>query len=98
MSVPNSLQECETYTFEICATWTLQESRINAAWDNGAEATMNVEWFDNNVVVIARQDTAGSFVGLAARYVGKPTGNHMEGNVTRNRNGAAWCRTWKADW
>ncbi|TFH48350.1 MAG: hypothetical protein E4G89_06430 [Methanothrix sp.] len=97
-SVPNSLQECETSTSEICGTWTVQGSQINAVWDNGAEATLDVEQFDNNAVVITRQDTAGSSAGLTARYVGIPTGNHVEGSVTWNWNGATWSGTWTADW
>jgi len=98
ISVPNSLQECETYTSEICGTWTMQESQIKAVWNNGAEATLNVEQFDNNAVVITRQDITGSSAGLTARYEGIPTGNHVEGSVTWNWNGATWSGTWKADW
>jgi hypothetical protein len=98
ISVPNSLQECETYTSEICGTWTVQGSQINAVWDNGAEATLNVEQFDKNTVVITRQDIAGSSAGLTARYEGVLTGNHVEGSVTWNWNGATWSGTWTADW
>ena len=98
ISVPNSLQECETYTSEICGTWTVQGSQINAVWDNGAEATLNVEQFDNNAVVITRQDIAGSSAGLTARYEGVLTGNHVDGSVTWNWNGATWSGTWIADW
>jgi hypothetical protein len=97
-SVPNSLQECETSTSEICGTWTVQGRQINAVWDNGAEATLNVEQFDNNAIVITRQDTAGTSAGLTARYVGIPTGNHVKGSVTWNWNGNTWSGTWKADW
>ena len=98
VSIPNSLQECETSTSEICGTWTVQGSQINAVWDNGAEATLNVEQFDNNAVVITRQDTAGTSAGLTARYVGIPTGNHVKGSVTWNWNGNTWSGTWKAHW
>ena len=98
ISIPNSLQECETSTSEICGTWTVQGSQINAVWDNGAEATLNVEQFDNNAVVITRQDTVGTSTGLTARYVGIPTGNHVGGSVTWNWNGATWSGTWKAHW
>jgi hypothetical protein len=97
-TVPYSLQECETYTSEICGTWTLQGSHINAVWNNGAKATLNVEQFDNNGVVITHQDTVGTSAGLTARYEGRPIGNHVEGSVTWNWNGTTWSGTWKADW
>ena len=97
-SIPQSLNECETYTSEICGTWTLQGSHINAVWNNGAKATLNVEQFDNNGVVITRQDTVGSSAGLTAQYEGRLIGNHVEGSVTWNWNGATWSGTWKADW
>jgi hypothetical protein len=97
-SVPQSMQECETYASEICGTWTLEGSHINAAWNNGATATLNVEQFDNTAVVFIRQDTKGSSAGLTARYVGKRTGNHMEGSVSWNWNGSTWSGTWKANW
>ena len=54
-TIPSSTQECETYTSEICGTWTLEGNHINAVWNNGARATLNVEQFDNNAVVIIRQ-------------------------------------------
>lgn len=98
VSVPSSLQECETYTSAICGTWTLQGDHINAVWDNGAKATLNVEQFDDSAVVITRQDTEGSSAGLTARYEGRPTGNHVEGSVTWNWKGSTWRGTWKADW
>lgn len=97
-SVPQSLDECETYTSEICGMWTLQGDHINAVWNNGAKATLNVEQFDDNGVVITRQDTDGSSAGLTARYEGRPIGNHVDGSVTWNWNGSTWSGTWKADW
>jgi hypothetical protein len=96
--VPKSLDECETYTSEICGTWTMEGNHINAVWNNGAKATLNVEQFDNNAIVITRQDTVGSSAGLTARYEGRPIGNHVEGSVTWNWRGSTWSGTWKADW
>lgn len=83
---------------EICGTWTLQGDHINAVWNNGAKATLDVEQFDNNGVVITRKDTEGSSAGLTARYEGRPIGNHVDGSVTWNWNGSTWSGTWKADW
>jgi len=97
-SVPQSLQECETYTTEICGTWTRMGDQFNAHWDNGASATLNVERWDNGAVVLTRHDTVGSSAGLTARYEGRCTGNHAEGTVTWAWNGSTWSGTWSATW
>jgi hypothetical protein len=97
-SVPQSLQECETYTSEICGTWTRMGDQFNAKWDNGASATLNVERWDNSAVVLTRHDTVGSSAGLTARYEGQCTGNHVEGMVTWTWNGSTWSGTWSANW
>jgi len=97
-SIPQRLQECETSTSEICGTWTRTGDRFNAQWNNGASATLNVERWDNDAVVITRQDTQGSSAGLTARYEGIPAGNHVDGTVTWNWNGDTWSGTWTADW
>jgi hypothetical protein len=97
-SVPQSLQECETYTSEICGTWTRMGDQFNAKWDNGASATLNVERWDNGAVVLTRHDTVGSSAGLTARYEGQCTGNHVEGMVTWTWNGSTWSGTWSANW
>jgi hypothetical protein len=97
-SVPQSLQECETYTSEICGTWTRIGDQFNAQWDNGASATLNVESWDNGAVVLTRHDTVGSSAGLTARYEGRCTGNHVEGMVTWTWNDSTWSGTWSANW
>jgi len=97
-SIPQSLQECETYTSEICGTWTRMGDQFNAKWDNGASATLNVERWDNGVVVLTRHDTVGSSAGLTARYEGRCTENHVEGMVTWTWNGSTWSGTWSANW
>jgi len=97
-SVPQSLQECETYTSEICGTWTRTGDQFNAKWDNGADATLYVERWDNGAVVLTRHDTVGSSAGLTARYEGRCTGNHVEGTVTWTWNGSTWSGTWSANW
>jgi hypothetical protein len=97
-SVPPSLQECETYTSEICGTWTRMGDQFNAQWESGASATLNVERWDNGAVVLTRHDTVGSSAGLTARYEGRCTGNHVEGTVTWTWNGSTWSGTWSANW
>jgi len=98
ISIPNSLQECETYTSEICGTWTRMEDQFNAQWESGASATLDVERWDNGDVVLTRHDTVGSSAGLTARYEGRCTGNHVEGTVTWTWNGSSWSGTWSANW
>lgn len=97
-SVPQNLQECETYTSEICGTWTRMGDQFNAQWDNGASATLNVERWDNDAVVLTRHDTIGSSAGLTARYEGRCTGNIVEGMVTWTWNDSTWSGTWSANW
>jgi hypothetical protein len=97
-SVPQSLQECETYTSEICGKWTRMGDQFNAQWDNGASSELNVERWDNDAVVLTRYDTEGSSAGLSARYEGRCTGKHVEGTVTWTWNGSTWSGTWNASW
>jgi len=97
-SVPQSLQECETYTSEICGKWTRMGDQFNAQWDNGASSALNVERWDNGAVVLTRYDTEGSSAGLSARYEGRCTGKHVEGTVTWTWNGSTWSGTWNANW
>jgi hypothetical protein len=98
-SVPRSLDECETYTSEICGTWTMEGNHINAVWNNGATATLNVESWSPAGAVLTRYDSGGSSAGLSARYEGQITGNKIEnGKVTWNWKGSTWSGTWKANW
>ena len=98
-SFPGSLRECETYTGEICGTWTWDGRKINAGWANGAKATLTLDRFDNHWVVISRNDTEGASAGLTALYKGRPRDNKVEnGMVTWTWRGKTWSGTWKADW
>jgi hypothetical protein len=98
-SVPQSMQECEIYTSEICGTWTREGDHINAVWNNGATATLNVESWSPAGVVLTRYDSGGSSAGLSARYEGQINGNKIEsGKVTWNWKGSIWSGTWKAGW
>ena len=97
-SIPQSLRECETYTSEICGTWTLEGDHFNADWDNGATATIKVEKWDTTGVVLTRYDSTGSSAGLSARYEGQLNGNTIEnGVVTWTWNDNTWSGTWRAD-
>lgn len=97
-SIPQSLRECETYTSEICGTWTLEGDHFNANWDNGATATIKVEQWDTTGVVLTRYDSTGSSAGLSARYEGQLNGSIIDnGVVTWTWNGNTWSGTWRVD-
>jgi len=98
-SIPSSLRECETYTSEICGTWTLEGDHFNAEWDNGAIAVLKVQSWDTKNVIITRYDSEGASAGLSARYEGQISGNTIEdGTVTWTWKGSTWSGTWKANW
>jgi hypothetical protein len=98
-SVPRILNECETYTSEICGTWTLEGDHFNAKWENGATAILKVQNWDANQVVLNRYDSEGASSGLSARYEGKINGNTIEdGSVTWTWQGSTWSGTWNANW
>jgi hypothetical protein len=96
---PKTLQECEMYTSKICGTWTLEGDHYIAKWDNGAVATLNVEYWGILDVVLSRYDSAGPSAGLSARYEGQIDGNTIRnGVVTWTLQGHTWKGTWKGTW
>jgi hypothetical protein len=99
ISPPASLQECETYTSEICGRWTLEGDHYIAEWDNGATALLNIERCSPTDIVLTRYDSGGSSAGLSARYVAQISGNAIRnGRVTWTWNGNTWSGTWEASW
>jgi hypothetical protein len=97
--IPSSLNECETYTSKISGIWTLDGDQINAKWDNGAIATLKVQNWDPNKVILIRHDSEGVSSGLSARYEGQISRNKIEdGSVTWTWKGSTWRGTWKANW
>ena len=81
--IPRSLNECETYTSENFGTWTLEGDHINAKQDNGAIATLKVQNWDPDKVILTRYDYEGVSTGLSARYQGQINMNMIEdGSVT----------------
>ena len=97
ISVPDAIKECES---GICGTWTRQGNQFKAVWSNGAKATLIIEQFDNNQIVITRNDLAESVSkNFSAKYTGKLSGNQIiEGKVTWTQNGRSWFGTWTASW
>ncbi len=99
ISPPAILQECETYTSEICGRWTLEGDHYIAEWDNGATALLNIERCSPTDIVLTRYDSGGSSAGLSARYEGQISGNAVRnGRVTWTWNGNSWSGTWEASW
>ena len=95
--IPAVLEQCETGQQQICGRWTRQGNAFRAVWRNGATATIAIERFDANSVVLTRRDTKD--VGFSARYSGKVTGNKIRaGRVTWNWQGRSWSGTWTASW
>lgn len=100
VTIPNVMKECEGVGAMACGTWTRQGNQFQASWENGAKAMLVIEQFDNNQVIITRNDTADSFSkNLSARYTGKLSGNSIvDGKVTWTQNGRTWSGTWSANW
>lgn len=96
---PQKLSECETYEVEICGTWTFENGKYNALWDNGANAVINIVHFDEYTVVFTRHDTTGTSSGLQARYEGKRVAQKkVEGTVNWIWDNRNWSGTWEATW
>ena len=97
ISVPDVIKECES---GCCGTLTRQGNQFKAVWSNGAKATLIIEQFDNNQVILTRNDLAESVSkNFSAKYTGKLSGNQIiEGKVTWTQNGRSWFGTWTASW
>lgn len=80
--IPASIAEYEG----VSGTFTqIAPNQYSATWTNGAIATITVQEWDNDYVVLARVDTTGSSAGLSATYVGQlggGSGGTVTGNVT----------------
>lgn len=96
-SIPNVIHESEG-GFQ--GTWTRQGNTFEAVWDNGAKATLTIEKFDNDQVVIKRDDTGASVShNFKATYTGRLSGNSIvDGKVAYEQNGNKWDGTWSARW
>lgn len=95
LKLPRTLQECETSSATICGSWTLNGNFFEARWSNGATATLTIERFDGGAIIINRRDRN---VDFSARYVGRLSGNKIEGTVTWSSGGRSWSGTWNASW
>ena len=98
-SLPGSLHECETYTTEICGTWTWEGDHYNAKWNQGTLGTVKVERWGTSGVVLTRNDYAGENAGTVGHYEGQLSGNTIKNGVyTVTYEGNTVSGTWYANW
>jgi hypothetical protein len=86
VNLPNKLEQWETSFLTFPGFWQLTGYRtMKGIWINGAVASLTVERFDTDAVVITRTDTLGLTPGISARYTGRFTNpGVIEGTVTWN--------------
>ncbi|MES2206410.1 MAG: hypothetical protein V4525_06385 [Pseudomonadota bacterium] len=84
---PPTMNECEN---GMCSTWTFEASGKagTATWQNGTVASLKVERFTEESIIIYRTDTVGS-IGLVGTYAGRIDNNKITGTV-------AWI--WPEQW
>jgi hypothetical protein len=99
------VRSCETSRYgTFCGTWVWNGEYFDASWENGATAKLMVERFDENLVILTREDDAGESMGLTARYEGNPNGNAIEDGIVTGRwhwnagrmHNQTW--SWTANW
>jgi hypothetical protein len=78
--LPARLSECEE---KGCGgDWQFSGRAGRAHWPNGVEAELAIERFDEEQVVIRREDVSTMTLGVTAVYVGQLRGRRVEGEVT----------------
>jgi len=85
-SAPVTMTECEGTNN--CATWTFLGKQGTGQWPSGETASLTVEHFDADSVVIHRADSTGPSAGLTADYRGTRKGDRIAGEFTVLRSGA----------
>ena len=85
--VPVTMTECEGVNN--CATWTFLGSQGTGQWPSGDIASLSVERYDADNVVIRRADATGSSAGLTALYTGARHGDRVGGDFT-----SSWPGHW----
>jgi hypothetical protein len=89
-SVPQTLSECELNRCDPGAmgTWTFTGRSGLATWPNGGRATLTVERFDAETVVIHRIDSPGSIgYGIVGQYTGTRHGDVIDGTLVWTKPG-----------
>jgi hypothetical protein len=86
-ATPVTMTECEGVNN--CATWTFLGSQGTGQWPSGNIASLTVDRYDNNSVVIRRADSTGASAGLSAVYTGTRHGDRVGGEYT-----SSWPGHW----
>jgi hypothetical protein len=84
---PVTMTECEGVNN--CATWTFLGSQGTGQWPSGNIASLTVEHYDSDSVVIRRADSTGASAGLSAVYTGTRHGDRVGGEYT-----SSWPGHW----
>lgn len=96
-TLPELIQTCETFTVEICGTWTLAGDHYVGAWQDGATANLEIIRFTETDVVLHRVDF-GKNQDFTANYTGTVTGRTATGVVVWIASGASRSGEWVAWW
>ncbi len=74
----------ESFGGPIYSRWTFQPATgsFQARWNNGNQATLKLEAFDPQRIVVTRYDANGPTAGLRVRYEGLRSENGYKGDVT----------------
>lgn len=74
----------ELFSGPIYSRWTFQPATrtFQARWNNGNQANLILEAFDQEKIVITRHDANGPTAGLRVRYEGLRNGDGYKGDVT----------------
>lgn len=95
--LPSTIEECETFSVQICGIWTLQGDRYLGAWEDGATANLTVVRITATEFVLSRVDF-GKNQNFTALYTGVISGRNVAGAVTWNASGNSRSGTWFARW
>ena len=95
---PDRIAVCETYTSQVCGTWTRQRGDVYAGeWADGATAELRLRR-PNEVTIEATRTDSGKNPGLTAVYEGSVRGRTAAGQVTWTADGETRTGFWTADW
>jgi len=86
-AAPVTMTECEGVNN--CATWTFLGTQGTGQWPSGNIASLSVDRYDNESVVIRRADSTGASAGLTAVYTGTRHGDRVGGDFT-----SSWPGHW----
>lgn len=96
--LPERIEQCETFTEQVCGTWTLRpDGTYRAEWDDGATATIRVNEFSGTHIWATRVDNDPR--GVTADYAASVAdGRVVGGSVWWAGNRGARTGNWSAEW